>query len=167
MFDCFHRPDWDSYFMALCFTISQKSIDQHTKHGSVIVDKDHTILSVGFNGPMRNCDDTQIPLTRPDKYFWLSHSEVAAITNAAKSGTRIDGGTLYVTGYPCEVCFRSVVNAGIKKVIYGPVKSACVDTKVNDVVEKMSKLSGVELVEFKNTITCRTILENVLRKLQE
>lgn len=47
------------------------------------------------------------------------HSEVDAITQAAKWGCSIKGATLVVTRYPCEACARAIVNAGIKKVYYG------------------------------------------------
>jgi len=159
------RPDWDSYFMTLCYVIAQRSIDPHTKHGSVIVSQDKTILSVGYNGPPRNCDDSQIPLTRPEKYAWLSHSEIGAITNAARTGTNINKSIIYITGYPCEVCFRSIINAGIQKVIYGPIKSMCVNKQINDVVEKMSQLSGINLYSFNNSMCCKTLVHNVLKLL--
>ena len=47
------------------------------------------------------------------------HSEVDAITQAARFGYSIHGATMYVTRYPCEACARAIVSAGIKTVYYG------------------------------------------------
>lgn len=47
------------------------------------------------------------------------HSEVSAITEAAKAGIPTNGATMYVTRYPCEACARTIVNAGISTVYYG------------------------------------------------
>ena len=47
------------------------------------------------------------------------HSEIDAITKAARAGTSVEGATIYVTRYPCEACARAIVNAGITKVCYG------------------------------------------------
>lgn len=47
------------------------------------------------------------------------HSEVDAITQAAKKGVKVEGAIMYVTRYPCEACARAIASAGIKKVVYG------------------------------------------------
>lgn len=47
------------------------------------------------------------------------HSEIDAITQAARFGYSIHGSTMYVTRYPCEACARAIVSAGIKRVFYG------------------------------------------------
>ena len=47
------------------------------------------------------------------------HSEIDAISRAAKEGVKVDGATIYVTRYPCEACARAIAAAGIKKVVFG------------------------------------------------
>jgi dCMP deaminase len=120
------RPDWNTYLMSLCFLVAERSIDPDTKHGTVIVASDNTILSIGYNGPPRGCKDSLVPLSRPDKYAWILHSEEAAIVNAAKHGTSLQGCTFYVTGFPCERCMRGIINVGARKLIYGARASHCV-----------------------------------------
>lgn len=144
------RPDWDSYFLSLCFLIAQRSIDPSTKHGTVIVSKDHTILTVGYNGPPRNCDDSIVPLERPQKYTWMVHSEEAAIINAAKHGIALDGSTFYVTGFPCDRCARGMINAGALRIVHGPQGSVCVDeqTKKNAYAMFNSHNPIIEVVEY-------------------
>ena len=47
------------------------------------------------------------------------HAEQNAIIQAAKFGISIDGATLYTTHCPCITCAKMIINAGIKKVVYG------------------------------------------------
>jgi cytidine deaminase len=46
------------------------------------------------------------------------HAEMAAIVDAARRGVSISDCTMYVTTFPCHLCARHIVAAGIKKVIY-------------------------------------------------
>ena len=48
-----------------------------------------------------------------------THAEANAIVQAAKHGIAIDGAIIYVTGIPCLMCSRLIINAGIKEVITG------------------------------------------------
>lgn len=51
-----------------------------------------------------------------EKLRWVSHAEANAICNAARSGTPLRGGTLYVTTFPCSSCARAIVQSGIARV---------------------------------------------------
>jgi deoxycytidylate deaminase len=46
------------------------------------------------------------------------HAEMAAITDAAKRGVEIRGSTLYSTTFPCHLCARHIVSAGLHRVVY-------------------------------------------------
>lgn len=46
------------------------------------------------------------------------HAEANAIAKAARKGIPLDGATMFVTSFPCLICMRSIVAAGIKKVFY-------------------------------------------------
>ena len=46
------------------------------------------------------------------------HAEVNAIAKAARQGIKIDGATMFTTSFPCLICIRAIIAAGIKKVIY-------------------------------------------------
>ena len=63
------------------------------------------------------------------------HSEINAIIDA---GHDCKGSTAYVTRYPCESCARALVQAGIKKVVYGRGQEISDHTK--------EILKGVEVV---------------------
>lgn len=46
------------------------------------------------------------------------HGEMAALTDAAKRGVSIDGSLMFVTTFPCHLCARHIVAAGISMVTY-------------------------------------------------
>ena len=107
-------------YLAVAQAIGQLSKDNSTKVGALIVGKGGEFLASGWNGAPRGCradepgDDRGI---RPEKYFWFSHAEANAITNAARVGTPLDGSSIIVTHFPCMDCARAIVQAGIVKVI--------------------------------------------------
>jgi cytidine deaminase len=48
----------------------------------------------------------------------IVHAEMAAITEAARRGASVKGATLYCTTFPCHMCARHIVSAGIARVVY-------------------------------------------------
>lgn len=46
------------------------------------------------------------------------HAEMAAIVSAARNGYSVMGSVLYTLTFPCHVCARHIVAAGIKRVVY-------------------------------------------------
>ena len=46
------------------------------------------------------------------------HAEMAALMDAARRGAPISGHTLYTTTFPCHMCARHIIAAGIKRVVY-------------------------------------------------
>ena len=113
------RPDWDRYFITQCYLVSARSIDQSTHAGAVIVTKDNSVVSTGYNGPPRGIEFTEDDARHlaPEKYKWMEHAERNAIYNAARHGMSIDGCRLYVNFCPCIDCSRAMVQSGISEVI--------------------------------------------------
>lgn len=107
------RPSWTDYFLGLAKVVAQRSHDIHTQHGCIITDKNHRILGVGYNGFPKGLDDNKLPLTRPEKYSWMVHSERNALANCV---VRPDGGTAYVTGQCCNDCIMALHQEGIDTV---------------------------------------------------
>lgn len=150
------KPSWDEYFMDMTFFVNQRSIDPSTKCGCVIVADDNSVLSIGYNSPPRNCNDENIPLTRPEKYDYFVHAEENAILNAARNGISLHGATAYVTGLSCSRCFRGLLGAGIKRIIYGPNK-AKMHTEEHDIVINQMNASPdgkdkIEIIPFKGRV---------------
>lgn len=48
----------------------------------------------------------------------IIHAEMSAITDASRSGLSTKGATLYCTTFPCHICAKHIIAAGIMKVLY-------------------------------------------------
>jgi deoxycytidylate deaminase len=46
------------------------------------------------------------------------HAEMAAITQAARSGVRLQDARMFCTTFPCHICARHIVAAGIRDVVF-------------------------------------------------
>ena len=146
------RPSWDDWFMGMCFWVSLRSPDPSTKHGAILCNDRHQILGVGYNGFPRGCNDENMPLTRPEKYDVIIHAEENCLLNSQNLLMGI-GHTMYITGYPCSRCFAKTMQY-VKKVVYGPLTSACVQEEQIELVERMSKNSGVPLEKYAGNFEC-------------
>jgi|GEM_PF-21468 len=142
---------WDEYFMGLAILSAQRSKDNSTQVGACIVDDDHKIVSVGYNGMPIGCDDDEMPWERANddplktKYPYVCHAEFNAILN--NPGKNLKGTTIYVTLYPCNECAKAIIQSGIKKVVYLDNKYA--DTDATKAAAKLFALSGVKTEEYK------------------
>ena len=52
------------------------------------------------------------------EYGRVVHAEMSAITDAARLGRSLAGSTLYCTTFPCHMCAKHIVAAGIKRVVF-------------------------------------------------
>lgn len=106
-------------YMTIARAVAQLSKDKSTQVGALILGPSNEVRSLGYNGAPRGCsaDEDERCATRPEKYFWMSHAELNAITNAARIGTPLLDSTLVVTHFPCMDCARAIVQAGIKHVV--------------------------------------------------
>ena len=76
------------------------------------------IISDGYNGTpsgFENICEDEDHKTKP----YVLHAEANAITKIARSNNSSDGATLYVTAAPCIECSKLIIQAGIKRVVYG------------------------------------------------
>lgn len=110
---------WDNRFMTMAELISAWSKDPSSQIGAVIVNDEHRILATGYNGFPRGIKDTEERLNdRDEKYPRIVHAEMNALMNALYNGVGVKDGTLYVFGLPiCPDCTKSVIQAGIKRVV--------------------------------------------------
>ena len=76
--------------------------------GAVVVWDDGRVVGEGFNA-------------RESEKNALLHAEIVAIDAACKTlgGWRLHKATLYVTVEPCVMCAGAIVNARVKRVVYG------------------------------------------------
>ena len=122
------RPSIDQYFMNIARTVATRSTCIRRKVGAVIV-RDKHIISTGYNGNVSglpHCldvgclrDELDIPSGTQHETCRAIHAEQNAIIQAALHGISTKDSTIYVTHTPCIICAKILVNAGIKKVVYG------------------------------------------------
>lgn len=111
--------NWLHYYMGFAQHAARKSKDT-TQVGAVLVGPDGEVRLTGYNGPPRGVLDTAWRRERPQKYRYASHAEANLVAFAAREGIRTAGCVVYVTHMPCASCARSLIQAGVSRVVYGP-----------------------------------------------
>ena len=107
--------NWHNYFIAITKEVAAKSKDPSSKVGAIIVNKNHEIVSTGFNGFVSKCDETCMTYERPMKYNLIIHAEMNALIFAKRD---LYNCTVYSTHGPCENCLKHLLQAGIVKYFY-------------------------------------------------
>lgn len=136
------RVSWERYFMNLAVQAATRSTCPRKSVGAVIV-RDKTVLSTGYNGSIRgaaHCTEVGC-LIENDHCERTVHAEANAIVQAARHGTRLEGGEIYVTASPCFNCFKLIANAGLKRILYGEFYR---DERVMRFAEEL----GIEMVHL-------------------
>jgi dCMP deaminase len=113
------RVSWNAYFMKIAHDVSERATCDRKHVGAVLV-KDRRIVSTGYNGSMpgaQHCDDIG-HLMESDHCVRTVHAEVNAIAQAAKNGVSTDGAVLYTNTFPCWPCFKVLVSAGVKGIVF-------------------------------------------------
>ena len=107
----------DIRYLRMARIWAENSYCQRRKVGALVV-KNKMIISDGYNGTPsgfeNQCEDNN---NVPKPY--VLHAEANAITKLARSNNNSDNATLYVTAAPCIECSKLIIQAGIKRVVYG------------------------------------------------
>ena len=143
---------WDEYFMGIAHLSALRSKDPNTQVGACIVDSQNKVVSIGYNGMPRGCNDADYPWEREGgmlqtKYAFVVHAELNAILNSPRN---VNGCTLYVSLFPCNECAKAIIQSGIKKIVYESDKYD--GTEGNIASKKMLKDAGIEFVQLPYTI---------------
>lgn len=115
-----NRVSWDQYFMQVAHQIATRATCDRRKVGCVLVSPEREILATGYNGSVRgapHCDDVGHDML-DGHCVRTVHAEVNAVAQAAARGTAIRGAVAYVTTCTCYSCFKMLVNAGIRYILY-------------------------------------------------
>jgi dCMP deaminase len=120
------RPSWDEYFLRITKEVAQRSTCLRRKVGALLVMDKH-ILTTGYNGApsgIQHCleigclrEQLKVPPGERHELCRGLHAEMNALIQAANYSTKISGATLYSTTYPCSMCAKMLVNAGIKRIV--------------------------------------------------
>ncbi|MFC1687502.1 cytidine/deoxycytidylate deaminase family protein [Patescibacteria group bacterium] len=111
---------WDECFMRMTHVIAARSKDPSTQNGAVIVNPNMIIVGLGYNGFPRGLKDEEFPWEREGdfletKYAYVVHAEENAVYN---SNDQTDGCTLYTGLFPCNECAKTIIQKGIKEIVY-------------------------------------------------
>ena len=109
------RPSWDEYFTKIVKATRERSPCHRLQVGCLLV-KDNRIVSQGYNGFLPGCDHTSV--VRDGHEQATVHAEQNALMDCAKRGVSCNGSAAYITHYPCIICTRLLLAAGIKKIKY-------------------------------------------------
>ncbi len=110
--------NWDIKFIELSKHIAEWSKDTNRKNSAVIVDSDNIVISLGYNGFPRKCDDSvESRYEKPEKYLFTEHAERNAIYHAARIGVSLKECSMYVTMFPCSDCARGIIQSGITRLV--------------------------------------------------
>lgn len=107
----------DMLYMRMAKTWAENSYCERRKVGALMV-KNQMIISDGFNGTpsgFENVCEDENNVSKP----YVLHAEANAISKVARSNNSSDGATLYVTASPCIECSKLIIQAGIRRVVYG------------------------------------------------
>ena len=143
---------WDEYFMGIALLSAQRSKDNSTQVGACIVNEQHKILSLGYNGMPTGCHDDDMPWDRSGapldtKYLYVCHAELNAILNADIGSLR--GATVYVTLFPCNECTKAIIQTGIREIVYLDDKYHDTDSTVAS--RRMLDMAGVRYRPYQPT----------------
>ena len=155
------QEDLDKTYLNMAETWATLSKAKRKQVGCLIV-KEGSIISDGYNGTPsgfdNNCEnllpstggrmmvDDEGDLvegtfelqTKPE----VLHAESNAITKLAKSTQSSDGSTMYITISPCIDCAKLIIQAGIKRVMFGDIYKNCL-TGI-----KLLKKAKIEVVKL-------------------
>jgi dCMP deaminase len=133
------RPTWDEYFKKIVLATRDRSPCKRLQVGCLLV-KDNRIISQGYNGFLPGCPHTSI--VRDNHEQASLHAEQNAVTDCAKRGVCCQDATAYITHYPCIICCRLLLAAGIKEIKY------LENYKNDDLVEYFTKQCNVKVLQI-------------------
>jgi len=135
------RISWDEYFIEVTKLISRRSTCPRFRTGAIIV-KDNKIIASGYNGAPKklpHCDDIGCLIVNGHCIRTI-HAEQNALLQA---GQRAEGGTMYCIAIPCPICFKMIIQSGIKRIVY-------IDAYKKDDSNYWIENGGVEIEQWKS-----------------
>jgi dCMP deaminase len=110
-----NRIPWDEYFMTTAQLISKRS-SCHKLHVGCVLVKDNRIIATGYNGHIPG--QKHVSIISDNHEMATIHAEQNAICDCSSRGIQTKGAIAYVTHYPCIYCFKILIAAGIKEIVY-------------------------------------------------
>jgi tRNA(adenine34) deaminase len=147
----------DEFFMrfALAEAALARAADEVPVGAVVVID--NQVAGRGCNQPIGLNDPT-------------AHAEMLALREAARriGNYRLTEATLYVTLEPCAMCAGAIVNARIRRLVYGaPDARAGAVASVFELCTSSSLNHRVEITAGILEAECRALMQQFFRRLRE
>lgn len=132
------RTSKDEYYLGIAREVALRSTCFRRAIGAIII-RDDQIISTGYVGAPRKTRDSlehgfclrdklNIPHGQRYELCRSVHAEQNAIINAARAGVSLLGGDMYIYGkisgnekpvnaFPCFICKKMIINAGLNRII--------------------------------------------------
>jgi dCMP deaminase len=157
----------DEYYLKIAQTVGIKSNCLMVGHGAIIV-KDDQIISTGYVGSPRKTLDCaklgycirrkkQVKSGKGYEICRSVHAEMNAIINAARAGVSLLGADMFlsaskrqaddfklVNAYPCILCKKMIINAGISRFVGNNEEGEIKVYQVSDWVKDWETLEDLE-----------------------
>ena len=166
------RMSWDEMFMNLAVMASKRAACKFHETGSVFVDTNRRVISMGYNGPTEgdvHCVDVGCakvdgdPETGKLKRCRGAHAEVNGIINAQDS-SRLRGATLYSVLFPCYDCMKALNNAGVNEIVYlhdyERLQTGGEQKEEEDESLELAKKRGIKIRKYEGGIFIKGISED-------
>jgi dCMP deaminase len=112
-----NRTEWNEYFMGMARQAATRSTCPRLAVGAILV-KDKRVIGTGYNGSghgQDHCVDKGCILV-DGHCVRTVHAETNALLGVNRDD--LNYSVLYVTHKPCLTCFKNLVQAGIKRIIF-------------------------------------------------
>lgn len=111
--------DW--HYMELAKLVATQSKCPKAQYGAIIIDKNDRIVATGRNGkPQGSINDGKCyrlsVLPNSEKSPCCLHAEANCLMYCDRH--KAEGGTMYVNGVPCRMCALTIMQSGIKRLVY-------------------------------------------------
>lgn len=134
-----NRPSWNEYFAEICSVTAKRSPCHRLQVGCLLV-KNNRIISQGYNGFLPGAEHKSV--VRDGHEQSTVHAEQNAIIDCAKRGVSCNEAIAYITHYPCIICCRLLLAAGISKIYY------INEYKIDPLVKQFCDELGVVITKF-------------------
>lgn len=126
------RPDWDEWALGIAESIATRADCRRRKVGAVLIDKDHRIVSAGYNGAPSghpgclagHCPRGLLSYEECAEFSDYTSGPGRCVAVHAEANTllyaRVDcrGTTIYVTAPPCPACRTLLLGAGVSRAVW-------------------------------------------------
>jgi dCMP deaminase len=147
------RISKEEYYLGIAREVARRSTCRRRSIGALIV-RDDQIISTGYVGAPRKTRDSlehgfclrdRLGIPHGQRYELCRsvHAEQNAIINAARAGVSLLGGDIYiyacepeggaaVNAFPCFICKKMIINAGLVRVIASTAEGGLMVFVVDD-----------------------------------